>query len=483
MNINEAEISTGLTRANIRFYEKEGLIQVERLDNRYRNYSSENINDLKKIVLLRRLGLSVDTIRSIKDGQADMGQELMERMGHISGEMDELRTAKAICGKMLDDHISFADMDAAKYMGLFDSVKSDILKKDVPEKGHPWRRFFAAYTDMFFYGTALDIIVLLISRDMTVTGSLDILFYIFTLALMFFVEPLFLMLFATTPGKRLFGIYVYRYDGKKLTYVDGLYRCFYRMKDGWGFYIPIYSLYRLYKSFEACSENEMLPWDEEYATEVKIKGFSWKNKALWGASVAAAFGITLFMTLALSLPPNKGRLTPEEFLENYNYCSKYRGYDIYIDMDKKDGDLVTLTEMPYQSDRVTVTLGPLFSQKQLYFLTDDEGFVSEAGFVIDGNEDLYYNSWTDYEYRIMWAVMMADENVFTYSGAEDFMMDTMDGIFNTDTHNYGNYTVKKDVEMTGYRFEDENIIKGDSQDRHFYLKWSISRAGDSGGDL
>ena len=37
MNITEIEIMTGLTRANIRYYEKEGLIEVERLENGYRD--------------------------------------------------------------------------------------------------------------------------------------------------------------------------------------------------------------------------------------------------------------------------------------------------------------------------------------------------------------------------------------------------------------------------------------------------------------
>ena len=72
MNINEVEVVTGLTRANIRYYEKEGLIEVERLDNKYRNYSSENIRELRKIVLLRRLGFSVDAIRKMKNSETDM---------------------------------------------------------------------------------------------------------------------------------------------------------------------------------------------------------------------------------------------------------------------------------------------------------------------------------------------------------------------------------------------------------------------------
>ena len=54
MNITEIEIMTGLTRANIRYYEKEGLIEVERLENGYRDYSLENVDELRRIVLLRK---------------------------------------------------------------------------------------------------------------------------------------------------------------------------------------------------------------------------------------------------------------------------------------------------------------------------------------------------------------------------------------------------------------------------------------------
>ena len=40
MNIAEAERRTGLTRANIRFYEKEGLLTPTRGANGYRDYTA-----------------------------------------------------------------------------------------------------------------------------------------------------------------------------------------------------------------------------------------------------------------------------------------------------------------------------------------------------------------------------------------------------------------------------------------------------------
>lgn len=54
MTIKEVEERTGLARANIRFYEEEGLICPLRLANGYRDYSEEDQKTLLKIKLPRR---------------------------------------------------------------------------------------------------------------------------------------------------------------------------------------------------------------------------------------------------------------------------------------------------------------------------------------------------------------------------------------------------------------------------------------------
>ena len=49
MTIKETEKSTGLSRSNIRFYEKEGLIAPARTEgNGYRDYSEADIENIKK---------------------------------------------------------------------------------------------------------------------------------------------------------------------------------------------------------------------------------------------------------------------------------------------------------------------------------------------------------------------------------------------------------------------------------------------------
>ena len=60
MNINELERLTGITKQNIRFYEKKELLHPARnSENNYREYTQEDLTRLKAIKLLRKLDFSL----------------------------------------------------------------------------------------------------------------------------------------------------------------------------------------------------------------------------------------------------------------------------------------------------------------------------------------------------------------------------------------------------------------------------------------
>ena len=66
MTIKDVEERTGLSRSNIRFYEKEKLIEPSRNEsNGYRDYSENDVENIKKIAYLRTLGISIEDIRRI----------------------------------------------------------------------------------------------------------------------------------------------------------------------------------------------------------------------------------------------------------------------------------------------------------------------------------------------------------------------------------------------------------------------------------
>ena len=55
MTIKEIETLSGLPRANIRYYEPEGLIAPKRVENGYREYSQADAEVLLRVKLLRAL--------------------------------------------------------------------------------------------------------------------------------------------------------------------------------------------------------------------------------------------------------------------------------------------------------------------------------------------------------------------------------------------------------------------------------------------
>ena len=79
MNIKEIEERSGLTRANIRYYEQEGLIAPVRRENKYRDYSEEDLETLLRVALLRSLGFSLEEIRRLQSGEADFAAAMRER--------------------------------------------------------------------------------------------------------------------------------------------------------------------------------------------------------------------------------------------------------------------------------------------------------------------------------------------------------------------------------------------------------------------
>ena len=58
MKINEVEALVGITKKNIRFYEEKGLLTPRRnSENGYREYEARDVEQLRQIKLLRKLGV------------------------------------------------------------------------------------------------------------------------------------------------------------------------------------------------------------------------------------------------------------------------------------------------------------------------------------------------------------------------------------------------------------------------------------------
>ncbi|MGO4393268.1 Cd(II)/Pb(II)-responsive transcriptional regulator [Variovorax sp. M-6] len=98
--IGDAAARSGVTAANIRYYEKEGLIAPPgRGDNSYRFYSDGDVHRLRFIRLCRAMDMSLDEVRTLLAldlrSKADCDAAcvaLDAHLGHVRERLRELRS-------------------------------------------------------------------------------------------------------------------------------------------------------------------------------------------------------------------------------------------------------------------------------------------------------------------------------------------------------------------------------------------------------
>ncbi len=115
MTIKEVEQLLEVPRATIRFYEKQGLISPARGENGYRDYTDEDVETLKKIIILRKIGMTVEEISDLFDGIQSMNKALDANIENLQKQMDELKGAIKLSQKMKEDIVQIDSMDVNAY--------------------------------------------------------------------------------------------------------------------------------------------------------------------------------------------------------------------------------------------------------------------------------------------------------------------------------------------------------------------------------
>lgn len=86
MLINEVAKRCDVTKKAIQYYVSQGMVAPTVLENGYSDFSEEDVKLLKKVVLYRRLGLSVPEIKRVLEDQNDVKGILYQRVLELERE-------------------------------------------------------------------------------------------------------------------------------------------------------------------------------------------------------------------------------------------------------------------------------------------------------------------------------------------------------------------------------------------------------------
>lgn len=125
MKIKAVEELLGLSRANIRFYEDKGLLSPDRSENRYREYDDTDIERLKKIIILRKMGVSIDAIGELFEGKAELSAVLQKQSNELKAEIDRLSGALALCDSLAESGVSIDTLDEDACMAAIGKAEEE----------------------------------------------------------------------------------------------------------------------------------------------------------------------------------------------------------------------------------------------------------------------------------------------------------------------------------------------------------------------
>lgn len=125
MKIKELENLLSISRSNVRFYEKQGLFSPERKDNNYREYTNQDIEVLKKIIIFRKMGFTVEEIKLIQNNDLPFAEAIANAQRRIEDEIEQLNGSLKLIKQVAQENLSFDEIDIDEHWNtISESEKS-----------------------------------------------------------------------------------------------------------------------------------------------------------------------------------------------------------------------------------------------------------------------------------------------------------------------------------------------------------------------
>lgn len=150
MRISKVAEMTGLSVSNIRFYEKKGLLApVREAESKYRDYSAEDVEQLKRIILYRKMNLPIETIYLVMNGGASLEDVLKRQEEELLAQIEMLEGSVNLCRKMRREPDP-QEIDVDYYLNyVYEEEKEGKKFAEVEELLEDWADFLQISRGMY----------------------------------------------------------------------------------------------------------------------------------------------------------------------------------------------------------------------------------------------------------------------------------------------------------------------------------------------
>lgn len=170
MQIKEVEALAGITKKNIRFYEKEGLLKPKRnAGNDYRDYSEEDVITLKKIKLLRKLDIPLGEIRILLTEKVSLEYVLNRHVRELESRKKNIGEAESLCSRLAEQRETLQHLDVDRYLEEMEKME----KEGIAFMGFQEKDRLKRYAGAVIAGGVVLLMIVLMEISMIVGMSVE----------------------------------------------------------------------------------------------------------------------------------------------------------------------------------------------------------------------------------------------------------------------------------------------------------------------
>ena len=140
MKIKQVEEIVGITRKNIRFYEDQRLLNVERAENGYREYHQEDVIRLQEIKLFRKMDISIEEMKLLFEKKKSLQICLEQHLKELEHRKEGLLKMQDMCERLILEHRSLESLNAEDCLEEIEQMEKEgakfmnVNKTDVHKK-------------------------------------------------------------------------------------------------------------------------------------------------------------------------------------------------------------------------------------------------------------------------------------------------------------------------------------------------------------
>ena len=128
MKIKQVEELVGITRKNIRFYEDQGLLNVERAENGYREYHQADVIRLQEIKLFRKMDISIEEMKLLFEKKKSLQICLEQHLKELDHRKEGLSKMQDMCERLILEHRSLESLNAEDCLEEIEQMEKEGAK-------------------------------------------------------------------------------------------------------------------------------------------------------------------------------------------------------------------------------------------------------------------------------------------------------------------------------------------------------------------